>query len=269
MKLLSIDVGIKNLGVCLFETTDSGFSVIEWDSLNLLCTFKCSSENCKQPIKYYKNDQYFCKAHAKKHDIFSIPPEDIQNINKLKNEKLADLQNLCNKYEVNCDNLNKTELLNKLINHINDHYFHIYENENCNDIDLVKVGININKQLNIFLRHYNDIKYVIIENQISPIANRMKTIQGMIAQYFIINNVDNVKFVSSYNKLKLFNNKKLSYREKKKLSIEITLKMISEYSLLKSWDDFFVKSKKKDDLADSFLQGRWYLKNTILKEKIE
>ena len=26
---------------------------------------------------------------------------------------------------------------------------------------------------------------------------------------------------------------------------------------------------KKDDLADSFLQGRWYLKNTILKEKIE
>jgi len=35
------------------------------------------------------------------------------------------------------------------------------------------------------------------------------------------------------------------------------------------WVEIFNKHKKKDDLADSFLQGHWYLKNTILKEKIE
>ena len=35
------------------------------------------------------------------------------------------------------------------------------------------------------------------------------------------------------------------------------------------WVEIFNKHKKKDDLADSFLQGRWYLKNTILKEKEE
>ena len=32
------------------------------------------------------------------------------------------------------------------------------------------------------------IDIILLENQISPIANRMKTLQGMIAQYFIINN---------------------------------------------------------------------------------
>ena len=35
------------------------------------------------------------------------------------------------------------------------------------------------------------ITHVFIENQISPIANRMKTIQGMLAQYFIMkSNID-------------------------------------------------------------------------------
>ena len=37
--------------------------------------------------------------------------------------------------------------------------------------------------------------HVIIENQISPIANRMKTIQGMITQYFIMKNIYNVEYI--------------------------------------------------------------------------
>ena len=41
MKLLSIDIGIKNMGVCLFETTDNKqVNIIEWDVLNLLCINK-------------------------------------------------------------------------------------------------------------------------------------------------------------------------------------------------------------------------------------
>ena len=36
----------------------------------------------------------------------------------------------------------------------------------------------------------NKIDYVIIENQIGPLAIRMKTIQGMIVQYFIMSNLN-------------------------------------------------------------------------------
>ena len=36
----------------------------------------------------------------------------------------------------------------------------------------------------------------------------MKTIQGMIAQYFIDCNNYNIEFISAANKLKLFNNNK-------------------------------------------------------------
>ena len=46
------------------------------------------------------------------------------------------------------------------------------------------MGINLKKMDELYKD--DDIDTVIIENQISPIANRMKTLQGMIAQYFIM-----------------------------------------------------------------------------------
>jgi hypothetical protein len=193
----------------------------------------------------------------------------LENINKIKNDKLSNLYELCNTYDISYNTpTTKNELISKIDEYIHNNYFNTYETESCNDVDLIKIGINMNIQLNNFMKYHGDIKQVIIENQISPIANRMKTIQGMAAQYFINNNINNIVFVSSFNKLKLFSNKKLSYREKKKLSVDITKKFLDETTQMKSWNDFFSKSKKKDDLADSFLQGYYYLINNQLINKL-
>ena len=111
-----------------------------------------------------------------------------------------------------------------------------------------------------------DIDCIIIENQIAPIANRMKTIQGMIAQYFIMNNIKTIEFISSSNKLKQWVKKKTSYNERKKIGINITLELINKNNQFKQWDNVFVKHKKKDDLADCYLQGIWYLQEHNLIE---
>jgi hypothetical protein len=119
----------------------------------------------------------------------------------------------------------------------------------------------------------------------------MKTIQGMISQYFIDCNNYNIKFISATNKLKPFINKenkyisdykdycnvndikdakdikdkKLSYNERKKLSIFYT-KQLLEHKNMCVEHSFFIKHSKKDDLADCFLQGIYYLENfNILK----
>ena len=117
------------------------------------------------------------------------------------------------------------------------------------------------------------IDKVIIENQISPIANRMKTIQGMIAQYFIMkNSQQEIEFVSSVNKLKGFfekdqskNEKKMTYNERKKKGVELTLAILKDekHAYLQRWVSGFESSRKKDDLADSFLQGWWYIHNNL------
>ena len=106
----------------------------------------------------------------------------------------------------------------------------------------------------------DEFDHVIIENQVSPLANRMKTIQGMVTQYFVMKNVPNIEYISSSNKLKNFiEKKKTTYNERKKIGVEVTGKLINEKPGLVKWEEFFKTHKKKDDLADSFLQGLWFL----------
>ena len=49
--------------------------------------------------------------------------------------------------------------------------------------------------------------------------------------------------------------------ERKKLGIQKTNEIINDtnFSSMLQWDDIFNKHKKKDDLADSFLQGLYYI----------
>ena len=112
MKLLSIDIGIKNMGICLFEIIDNSFNIIEWKILDLLCVHKCTIETCSKPVKFYKNNEYYCKVHAKKHDIFYIPPDDLTNINKIKNYKVSDLHELCNNHDISYNTpITKNEII--------------------------------------------------------------------------------------------------------------------------------------------------------------
>ena len=67
-----------------------------------------------------------------------------------------------------------------------------------------------------------DFDYILIENQIGPLALRMKSLQGMIMQHFIEKNQINIIAVNSINKLKDFlGNKKTTYSERKKEGINI------------------------------------------------
>ena len=123
-----------------------------------------------------------------------------------------------------------------------------------------------------------EITHVVIENQISPIANRMKTIQGMLAQYFImINENIDIVFVSSSHKLKQFNEinttyekeenhtnhykpkNNPNYKENKLDGVFYCNKILEANDILQKWRDK-MNTKKKDDLADSFLQGLWHFK---------
>jgi hypothetical protein len=98
----------------------------------------------------------------------------------------------------------------------------------------------------------------------------MKTIQGMLAQYFIMKtngNID-IEFVSATNKLKDFlsgekEKEKMSYKDRKKLGVQTCLHFVSTDHRFKEWDDFVKQHSKKDDLSDCFLQGMWYLKNKL------
>ena len=279
MKVVSIDVGIKNLAVCVFDIclseTSPTYSISAWDVLNLtrMDDYKCagngdststSASLCNNEVKYTKNGLYFCLKHAKKQP-WEIPTNDIQS-SFLKKQKLANLHQIAEKHCVAFEiPIKKCILIEKLESHREERCFDVVSKVDASKLDLVTVGKNIHKKMDIFLEPYlSDIDLVLIENQISPIANRMKTIQGMITQYFIMKIEDvNIRYVSSMNKLQDLEGEVENYAQRKKAGIQKCLGILCE--LHPSWVDYFKANKKKDDLADCFLQGIWYLKHQLSK----
>jgi hypothetical protein len=285
MLLLSIDVGIKNLSFCLIELTnnennENNISILNWNNIDLSesnslkCIEKDKKGICNKSCKYFKKEndiiKCYCLKHAKKQN-YLLPQNDLKE-SFLKKQKLDELIKLSTKYNIKYDILlhKKTDLINLLVEYSKSKCFDSIITKNATKIDLVTIGKNIQHKLDIELgNHVSLIDKIIIENQIGPIANKMKTIQGMISQYFIMkNNNILIEFVSATNKLKDFiTDKNISntYKERKKLGIEITTNFVNNDVRFNKWKDYYNKSLKKDDLSDCFLQGMWYIKNKIYK----
>jgi hypothetical protein len=117
--------------------------------------------------------------------------------------------------------------------------------------------IHLGKKLYEVLEEIDyDFTHVIIENQIGPNAIRMKSLQGMITMYYIGKGCE-ITYWNACNKLKPFTTVKLSYAERKKLSVAVTRAIVKEH--YSDTLDYFNTHKKKDDLADCFLQLMDYL----------
>ena len=281
MKILSIDVGIKNLAFCLLNTSvDGQYEILKWDVVNvslqqeephIFCDIVTKNIKCKNIAKFKKNDICYCAKHSKKTG-FMFPCKTMKSsvINK---KKVIELIDFIKEHKITCDTTMKKCDLLKIVNaYIADNCFEpiCVNNVSASTVDLVTIGRIIKTKFNAIFK-CDDIDVVIIENQISPIANRMKTIQGMISQYFIMND-DNIKieFISSSNKLKSFTPENISattYSERKKLGVAVCFEKLS--TINKQFVDLFTNHKKKDDLADCFLQGLWYITNKLkdLKNK--
>ena len=134
--------------------------------------------------------------------------------------------------------------------------------------DLLKIS-----QLCVSKLRELDIKQVgsvLIENQPALKNPVMKSIQMMIYTFFVMDGVmsesskiEKIHMINARNKLKVYKgpkiecNKKGKYAQNKYLSVEYTKEMIKDEE--ECFQELFKESKKKDDLADAYLQGIYWI----------
>ena len=301
-KILSWDVGIKNLAYCMLQKNEDNFKILKWGVINLVehrqkCQFnlrtgvQCSeiAKFCichKDKIPLFNNFEegivYTCTKHKDK----LIPEVEDVSI-KTTNKKNKKLPHKC----IHCDNESDYDLCNTDYHWCKQHY----EKKGKSFIKKIKIKkvtiVSCNKQplqelseklffkLDKEFSDFTKVNEVIIENQPSLRNPTMKTLASILYSYFIMRGIidkdkiksliEEVKFVSPSNKLKVneVNTNKILKEEKEKSKVyKLTKKLGVKYckALIDKEDIINLeKYKKKDDMCDAFLQGFHYLFSPI------
>ena len=150
------------------------------------------------------------------------------------------------------------------------------KNEKCKGFPLDELTKRMYEQLNKEFYSY-DIDIVLLENQ--PVLKNpvMKSVQMILFSYFqyqkimLNREIKLIKFINAGNKLKVgrnfneinynveINAIKSKYTRNKKFAILYTNKILIDRLKDSKNNEYFNKHKKKDDLADAFLQAIYYI----------
>ena len=339
--IISFDIGIKNLAYCIFVIDPAQkTSILKWNIVNLTQTAAADGDShpkctCMKAGKKKAPDtvcgkkgaytdstgaSVFCTVHAK---VLSathlntsknqgtctnkIIPCKEMSMSTIKSLKLDDLKTFCKTHSIAfAESDKKPDICAKAETAIKARTLVPIKpvKKNANHVHLVEIGKQIRIQMDQILSQIT-VDIVILENQISPIAGRMNTIQGMLAQYFImrpdISLIPKIEFISSSGKLKDYKGsngpketkepstdektkgpqgpkdptvpKELkdpavpigtSYKDHKRDGIAFCRDFMTKNEGLRTHQNVLETSTKKDDLADCFLQGIYYLKREKL-----
>ena len=288
MRVLSWDVGIINLAFCLidYNIETKQYKIIDWNVINLTDRENIKCSECKLKPSFYQESsgKYSCKVHSRSVDVSIKTFEELFNENT-GNTCVYEGKNKCDKkskYLLNTDEYYcNTHAKAKYKSLENLHKLVKYSNKN---IDQQSMDMFRHKLICCLEERPNllECDFVVVENQPSMKNPRMKTISGCVYDYYMIRGIfdkeitkspiTSVKFMSPSNKLKLADNgdtKELvklkgddskTYKLTKQLGIKYCSEMISNMPERLAQ---FNSHKKKDDLADCFLQGMYAAINKV------
>ena len=173
MKIVSIDIGIKNLAFCFFEKLDDSehFKIKKWGVINI-CekqSFKCGfiDKNmvCGKEAKFQKNNQCFCLKHGKKQN-YLIPNSEL-NDSFIQKQKIPKLMEIINKYNIPYDKkTKKDELITTIQEFIHTNCFEEVNTSKASQTDLITIGMNIMIHFNSMDFFFLKLIYVAIKTNI-------------------------------------------------------------------------------------------------------
>ena len=251
--IISIDPGIKNLAVCALDKSPGGqWHIEEWEVLDIANERKqiCNKSECSKNPKLVHQGQLWCTKCAKRLGI-AFGPKDYHKLKSKKNLSKKDKLRLDKDYGTSDLGCIGVKCLVPV------------EKRSVKSISEPEIADALCQRLTSLL-DITKVKYVIIENQLGPHAVRMRCIQAMITMLFVSKNATvEIIYASAKNKLLGHFDGKSTYAERKQAGIKIVSELVEANAELKCK---FYNSKKKDDLADAFLQANWFIKSRLNSE---
>ena len=223
MKILSFDVGIKNLAYCLLDSDDG--SLDDWGILNIsvdpVCDYQMKHRSCDNTAKKMVKDTGFklCTSHCK---IKQYKDKKLRNVPKIDNPM----------FELGKQIIKKLDSKERFLN-----------------VDIVCIE-NQPALKNPTMKSVQMILYSYFLIEGVTTLEKIKDIQ-------MINARNKLKV---YTGPKIDCDIKEKYKKNKFLAIEYCKYMIHQNPHInKKFHKLYEESKKKDDLSDSYLQGIYYI----------
>jgi hypothetical protein len=283
MLICSWDVGIIHLAYCIIDyhpDEHHRFEIVKWKQINLIpksdlvCCGKNKKGNkkCTKLAKFVCNNQGYCGSHRKNCLNTYVP---------ISGKKFV----CCHEKKKKCSNSatfmfedddGKNYYCGKHIDKKSYPVLTPIRNKKTNKVPIKLLQARLLKKLDS-MEILMDVDHVVIENQPSLKNPKMKAIASTLFDFFLMRstidkessgcNIQKVTYISPNNKLRLdekntikvlsrAESKTEKYKMTKALGIAYCKRLIKHN---KKQLTFLLNNKKKDDLADCFLQGCYYL----------
>jgi len=255
MKVISFDIGLRNLAYCVLEgTSRTDVTIVDWNIIDVLGEQagvgapRCHKCTSSARYEHASNGLFSCAKHT---------PKKKAKVTKAEISKLTpnELHVQITAEGLTTDATKKSDLVGLLYNHRKQNTWKkcVSSAIQGSVLDLAPAII---KSLDARMSSWRGADVVALENQMD---RRMFGVQAMIQMYFSCRGFQ-CSGVSATHKLSnivTVEDSTASYKGRKKTGITHAYALVPAVN-----QEHFAKHPKKDDLADSFLQGLWVLEHT-------
>ena len=248
MKLISFDIGIKNLAFAIIEQLDYNLNpnkkILSWKIINLIKDPEhCYISTCKKDVikscNYIDKTIFMCEKHLPYYDTLKSTNNSLSELSSVKH--------------INCLNVDIDDLRLAIVTKLDEIVLPLIQSEN--------------------------VEAVALENQPSMKNPRMKAVADCIYMWMLLRCkvdakiVKTINYISPSNKLKKYAEELIGETEKDVYNAtkDKAIVVVTEYLKNNSetiWLEYFNTFKKQDDLSDCLLQGFYYLDNIKELEEI-
>jgi hypothetical protein len=256
MKLVSFDVGLRNLAYCVLEgTSRTDLRILDWGIIDVLAEQsgldnpRCSKCSQGATWKHATEGTLACSRHK---------PKQKAKVTKTSISKQTpeELKGELERLGLVCSTKRKADMVTLL-------YRHARQNTWLRCVKTVHTGAvmelapAIRDSLDRRAAQWRGADKVCFENQ--P-ERKMFAVQAMLHMYFCCKGYvcEGVSATHKLNNIVTVDDRVDSYKGRKKTGI-----VHAEALCPPVWKDHLLKHPKKDDLADSFLQGLWVLEHQL------